>query len=307
MNWKLEAEKLYKQGRSLTYIGKELGVGRYKVTKHLRSIGITHDAKRKEKFKLAEEYYCNGMGLYNVAKKVGINDVAFSKYLKDKGYNVVQNNQQHTHNEDIFSIIDTEEKAYWLGFLYADGSIIDKGKRHAVEFALKEEDEYHVIAFKEFMGTTAPIKKRIVKLNDQSYISYRIVIHNIKIVNDLINKGCTPNKSLTLTFPDETIVPSHLLHHFMRGYFEGDGTLIIRKDGQMVLEVLGTKDFLLVVREKFNLPNTKFYHHGKAYGTRHSGNRRCKQFLEQIYKDASIYLKRKYEKYYTHLKTISAV
>ena len=60
----------------------------------------------------------------------------------------------------------------------------------------------------------------------------------------LNNKGCVPNKSLTLTFPSKDIVPSNLLRHFIRGYVDGDGCICVTKPEKIELNVLGTKEFL---------------------------------------------------------------
>ena len=43
--------------------------------------------------------------------------------------------------------------------------------------------------------------------------------------NDLIKQGCVPNKSLILTFPNKYQVPKNLINHFIRGYFDGDGSI----------------------------------------------------------------------------------
>ena len=114
-----------------------------------------------------------------------------------------------------FEKIDTEEKAYWLGFLYADGCV--GSKEDKIELGLAEKDLKHIEKFRDFMGINNKISYR------KDTKSYRISFRSQKCKLDLINKGCVPKKSLILTFPNEEQVPSNLLRHFIRGYFDGDG------------------------------------------------------------------------------------
>lgn len=132
---------------------------------------------------------------------------------------------KYTYNKDYFTTIDTPEKAYWLGFLYADGCITRfyKGEQlrsMSLELTLKSEDKKHLEKFRDALGANVPIQDRIIA---KKYAANRIVINNTKMCNDLIKLGCIPKKSLTLTFPTEQQVPSTYISHFIRGYFDGDG------------------------------------------------------------------------------------
>ncbi len=67
-----------------------------------------------------------------------------------------QNSRKYSVNDDYFSIIDTEEKAYWLGFIFADGYISNKnGKR--VGITLKSSDRDHIIKFAKAISATYPV------------------------------------------------------------------------------------------------------------------------------------------------------
>ena len=92
----------------------------------------------------------------------------------------------------IFETIDTEEKAYWLGFLYADGSVGSTDNR--IELGLAEKDLRHIEKFRDFIGIKNKISYRA------STKSYRYAFKSISCKADLIKQGCIPKKSLILKF-----------------------------------------------------------------------------------------------------------
>jgi mobile intron protein len=202
---------------------------------------------------------------------------------------------------DHFENIDTEEKAYWLGFLYADGYI--SYKENKIELALAEKDYEHVAKFKKFIGLDNRIcYKAAVK-------AYRFSFRSDKMKNDLIKQGCTPRKSLTLVFPSEEQVPRYLIKHFMRGYFDGDGWFTNTRASEQV-GVIGTLSFLedwkSILLEKINLQTkSKFFNVHRENGAKRfmfSQKEDVTNFLNWIYKDSKIYLDRKYEHYLDFLQ-----
>lgn len=243
---------------------------------------------REEKLIQAEKLFKQGgISLRDIGKMVKIRSTTISDYLKDKGYEIVQNNQKYTYNTDVFKEIDTEEKAYWLGFLSADGCLLANDS--IVELTLAEKDKDHVERFASFISRDLKVSYR------KSTKSYRVSVCNKEIKEDLIALGVTPQKSLTLEFC--SLIPSHLMHHYIRGYMDGDGSIYIRTDGQVQVELIGTIQFLDTVIEKLELKHNKKRMHGNAYAIRYSGNKGALNMLHHLYKDATIYLPRKYEKY----------
>ena len=134
-----------------------------------------------------------------------------------------------------FEIIDTEEKAYWLGFLYADGCV--GSKEDKVELGLAEKDLKHIEKFRDFMNITNKISYR------EKTKSYRMSFRSAKCKQDLIDKGCIPKKSLILDFPNENQVPKHLIRHFIRGYFDGDGWFT-NTESCFQIGIIGTENFI---------------------------------------------------------------
>ncbi len=130
--------------------------------------------------------------------------------------------RKHRVNENFFTQINSESKAYWLGFLYADG--YQSGKEITIN--LKHTDLKHLEKFKKSIEATYPVViKRNVKSNGHISHTASIRIYSPKLCDNLDKKGCTKKKSLTLIYPE--FIPQRYERHFIRGYFDGDGSFSI--------------------------------------------------------------------------------
>lgn len=116
-------------------------------------------------------------------------------------------------NLDYFKKIDTPNKAYFFGFLLADGCV------HGTSFQmfLHKEDSYILQQFLADMGSTH------ILYTDKNSIGFRIA--NKHMVADLKKLGMYTRKTFNLPFPDTGIISDNLMHHFLRGYFDGDGSI----------------------------------------------------------------------------------
>jgi hypothetical protein len=292
-----KAEQLFKEGKALKKIRSETGLDPKCVSRYLKFKGysftrnqhwIKNDTSELQK---AGDLYEEGYGIKKISQILHISDYRIAQYLESQGYQWNLNNQTHEYYDDVFEVIDTEEKAYWLGFLSADGSHSNK----ILELSLKEGDRNHIKSFGDFISPTAEIQYR------SKVKACRIQICSKKICDDLTALGVTPNKSLTLEFCDQ--VPKHLIHHYIRGYVDGDGSIGLSyrnkndKRKHASFGVLGTESFLDQIISHLNLHHNKKQRHGKAYSIGYSGNKLVPKILNKLYADATIYLPRKYKKY----------
>lgn len=260
-----------------------------------------------------EEYIenINNPSITKIATKYNIDRQCLSKRIKMLGYEVINHQNKVKFDEHIFDIIDTEEKAYWLGFIFADGYIdsspLDKSKKtkYLFEISLKRDDSSHLDKFNFFMKhINNNVKIGTVMCGNTVCERCRWSVVNKHLWTVLNNYGCTPRKSLTLKFPNEKIFKYPILiKHFIRGYIDGDGCLSWsnHQHTSAILSVLGTEDFLTDVKKY--LP-VKFdyilgYNSKKSDITRvlsiHGKN--AFDIVKYLYKDSTIYLSRKYEKY----------
>ena len=165
---------------------------------------------------------------------------------------LVEGKSGRRFNYKFFDKIDTEEKAYWLGFIFADGCIT-----HG-EFSLnlQAKDVGHLHKFNRSVECTENNVHYTKKVTDgKTYDGYYWRIKNNHFCETLAEYGCVRRKSNVLYFPDEGCFENtDLIRHFLRGYFDGDGCICFTVTSKMI-NVLGTKNFL----EMFNkhLP-TKF-------------------------------------------------
>ena len=218
----------------------------------------------KEKYLKGMEMYLNGSSIEQIAKELHLERRCFSHFLKDNGVQVKDPTTKRHMNEDYFERIDTEEKAYWLGFLYADGYIGEKYrngklKQMFLEVALKSSDEEHLVKLMEALGyDNYKITHRTINNSD----TCRVGIYCTKMCRDLIDKGCIPNKSLVLQFPSYEIVPKNLMKDFIRGYIDGDGYLGVKHN--KLYNTLrfgiccGSQDFLVSLIKELDLKDTDY-------------------------------------------------
>ncbi len=131
---------------------------------------------------------------------------------------VGESNIKYRLDHNYFDIIDTERKAYFLGLMFADGNI--SMNRSSFTVRLISKDKYILEQFLLDLNSTAPVYTAYHKKYKKKCFS--ISLTSERMFKSLNSIGCTPRKSLTLEFPD---LDSSLVPHFIRGYFDGDGTV----------------------------------------------------------------------------------
>lgn len=244
--------------------------------------------------------YKSGTSLREIATITGYSRSFLSKTLKNNKVNIrdnTLNSRKYNHIEDYFENIDNEEKAYWLGFMYADGYITN----NSFGFSINSIDRNHAVKFNESLQANNPIHEYKGTGYSKDSLICRTLLTSAKTVNDLIDKGCIRNKTLKLEFPTEEQVPKHLIHHFIRGYMDGDGSINYHNRGKYQawqISFIGQKNFLNKIKDFFNKPNLKLSTKDNiTYQVNFAGNKQVKQILNILYHDATIYLDRKYDKY----------
>lgn len=233
---------------------------------------------------IAEKFYCNICNITRRLKKAGI--TVNRDYSKGR-YNRVN---RYKFDEDYFNEINTSEKAYFLGLMFSDGSVFDSG------IYIKMKDEDILLKFKKALQAEQPVKK----VYYGGYEAYIIQIYSKRLSNSLSLLGCTKNKTRTIRFPD---IPKELHSHFIRGFFDGDGSLILNKElGKTQFNITSaSKQFLEdlkpIISEvsgtKGGISKETNY---EVWHLRFCG-RKVQDIMDWLYKDATVYLQRKYRKY----------
>jgi len=243
--------------------------------------------------------YNEHKNVHKVAEIFNVSYTPIKRILTSNGYNLT--NRRYTVNDEYFENIDTEEKAYWLGFLFADGYIRDRNHGKSLEMKLGIKDKNHLELFRKCIKSTHNITESFnkVKYKDGYSISHLcwLAIYSDKLVESIKKQGVHSRKTFTIQPPLN--VPKKLLRHFIRGYFDGDGCICFnRKTKRGVVGIVSAspnfKKFLIeFILKECNVP------------TIYEGNIEIQiqtkfgivNFLSYIYKNSKIYLKRKKDIY----------
>lgn len=172
--------------------------------------------------------------------------------------------------EKFFEIIDTIEKAYWLGFMYADGYVIEESDQYRTYYRIglkvNIKDEEQIDRFINAIGLNNEHKhryKELQEINGKLYMVeyYRIHFANQVMAQDLIKNGVIPNKSKQIRLPN--LCSCDLLLAFLLGYYDGDGETGTSRIWS------GSYDFLEDIKQIIDIPNEIQYKKsklGEAWG-----------------------------------------
>lgn len=256
------------------------------------------------------ELYQTGSMQHEIATIFGCKQTTVSAILRKHGVAGKKENFNNTKYTDInasfFREINSEESAYFLGFLYADGCVQIKNNAYTTTLKLKSNDLCILEKLRDIMSPSSPI----LTADGGKYSIFRT---NQKVVcEQLINLGCIPNKSLILEFP--TKVPNDLIRHFLRGYSDGDGCIYannLRKSAKRkpytnyIWKFVSTKQFCQataqLLKETLGINCSQSLSRPKTNSITTTlvvgGNSQSMKVLNWLYQDATIYLPRKYAKY----------
>jgi len=168
------------------------------------------------------EEYLNGSPIKDICLKFNENTRRINSILDKATPKIEKAPRVYSINDRYFSQIDSERKAYWLGLLYADGC--QRTRSNQVILSLSGDDKYLLEELKKDINFGGPIYTA-KKYPKHTLVPYRLEMCNKILTKDLNRLGLVPKKSLILQFPTSQQVPDHLIRHFIRGYFDGDGSI----------------------------------------------------------------------------------
>jgi hypothetical protein len=257
----------------------------------MRKLRYLTEDEEKEVFNERE----NGLSRKDSLNKWGISSRHYKDIvLKFGGEMNKFGGGKYGFNEDYFEKIDTEDKAYFLGFIVADGCISDKTNK--ITIIQKETDILY--EFKRYINSEGNI------FTSKSRNISSFGISSIKTKKDLENLGIHSNKTMVVKYPN---ISENLQNHFMRGVFDGDGCISLRTDkrdnsqrGQVNI-CSGSYDFIKEYYDRLveycglsgknKIRNPK----GSYYVVDWGGLSDIEKIYEFLYKDSNVYLKRKRE------------
>ena len=237
------------EGLSYQAIADRLSTTVYKIVSYCKRhnlyervrVEVTPDLE-KEVLKL----YREGMSSRQIAKRVNASKVYVLGLIPKEEKRTKTSYNIYSCNYQFFENIDSEAKAYFLGLFYADG--YNGQSKGTVKLGFAEKDKELLYKFLEVIESNHPIKTQERGGNVQTY--YKVDITSKVLSNDLAKHGCVQAKSLILeTIPN---IPEELYRHFIRGHFDGDGSVFYSKSGlkeRLLVNWTGNKPFLESVRD----------------------------------------------------------
>ncbi|PVC74982.1 hypothetical protein C2I27_03590 [Priestia megaterium] len=249
--------------------------------------------------------YASGTPIQTVMKKYNVSYASVYNAIKrfDIPYEG-RSNRRVFFDESYFTNIDTEDKAYWLGYIYADGNVNttdnDMSKPNRLTLNASGEDGEHLRKFMKDIQYTGELRFQIQPKSYSETPSYRVQCNSIKLVSDLMHHGCMPNKTSSSHLPPLT---PEMLRHFIRGYFDGDGCISptnrvgefsITSEPNILLEIQQ------VLMKELGLSQTKlktYKHTTVACSLRYGGRANLSKLYDYMYSNATIYMQRKFDKF----------
>lgn len=225
---------------------------------------------------------------------------------------------KYYYNSDFFEVIDSEEKAYWLGFIYADGYVNVQDNRHfELGIELQYSDNNHLKKFNKSLNGNVKIKDRYrngsFEYNKNKIFHFcNIRFYNQKIVNDLSKYGIVNSKTYVKQHISD-LIPKHLLQHFIRGFFDGDGAVYLDIRKCVAFNITNANNLILEDIRQFlyNNYDIKSYisceedKQGSTvpiYQLNFKGMYNAYKFGQFLYNDVTIYLDRKYLLYQRYIR-----
>lgn len=229
-------------------------------------------------------------------------------------------NREIRHN--FFEKVETEIQAYLLGFIMADGGINEE--RNTLSIHLSESDSEIINLFK-YISPNAYIKNNkgsSFKSRGRVYTSKDSIRLNISskiLINDLEKFGIVQAKTWKeLHVPN---IPEHLIKHFIRGYFDGDGsfTMSVREPNKnnreknprvsCRWEICGKRDEILKdIKSYLDFTcgislNLNYIQRDDMYRLSSGKKESIHKLFNYLYSDSLFYLNRKYSKLYYYVNT----
>lgn len=242
-------------------------------------------------------YMNQQLSMNAIAHEIGCCPATVRRKLIENNIEIRDNNcyKKKQIDETFFECIDTEEKAYILGFIYADGYVT--GTKFGIKQCKKDCEILEKI--KRALKSNHKIGFYINKngyVSGNEYCSF--IVDRRKMVNDLISLGVCENKSKILEFPNYGQVPQELMKHFIRGYFDGDGSVYLSNE-HIYSNFTGAKHMLLGIKKELNNLNLntkasiRKYPEKDIYDFKLGGINIMRKFYHILYDEATIFMNRK--------------
>lgn len=299
-----DLKKLIEQGFSISKAANILNI-EYKQAKYIISkfnYSLYIEDFDNSKIPIIKELYKQGVSAKQLGYKYKIDKRRVFKWAKEEGLLRSCNDSKRitSFEQHKFDIIDTKEKAYWLGFFYADA--YNSEKTNTFVISLSDNDYDHLAKLANFVQLSiSKIKRTVVKGNKICTLK----LYSKHLCNIMKSHGCPSSKSFILTYPN--FIDNKLHNHFIRGLFDGDGSVSTNyKNKAWKANLVSTKQcndsIADIIYKETGIKIKSSYiskTNNNTYLLEQGGNKKVKEVLDWIYFDSNVKcrLNRKFEKY----------
>ncbi len=285
-------------------IAKKFGLKRGTVNCWLNRRGVFIRGKQTPENiqKIIDMYTIDNTSIYVIAKELHFSTGTIANILKENNIKIKSFCEAHkiyTIDEEYFDEINTQNKAYILGFLYADGC---RAKNcNGIRMNLQERDKHILDEINNEIKSNRPLRFIDYSHDPSRQNQYLLSIDNKHMAESLYKWGIVPCKEFILEFP--TWMEHDLIRHFIRGYLDGDG-YISKNPKEKRMSFTGTKMLMegisQYLSDELDVHSTLFSPHRKNTITRSlsiAGGNQVKKVLDHLYENAEMCLHRKYKIY----------
>lgn len=290
----------YKSGLNLYELSDIYGIAPSAIQSLLRRNGVTTRDNRilndEQESQLIQEYLA-GKSVWALGEQFGITDAhKILKRHKIKTRPAGHNSRQYRLNENAFDDLGNEEAAYFLGLIYAEGSI----SKETLFMALSAKDAQLLERLKSFLDYEAPIRFFKTKTPQGNLTdTCRLCIHSQKLSRRFLILGIVKKRGWFYQLLLNNL-PKEMYRHFIRGLVDGDGSLDTSRKNNARLRIYEQGDILTWIAKTFEvelgIPFREPKQRTGIMALEYSGGAQARKAITWLYKDAQIFLERKINK-----------
>ena len=289
------AIRYYLVGYSAQKIADTMGINEATIRKWLKEKNITirnggsyNKIYSEEFINKIKNLYESGLNTIEITEMLGLKRGIVSYLLRENGYNLNHRGPKSKIGfEDYFDNIDSPYKAYFLGWLMADGNVSIYNGQYSIKIHISYKDRELIDKFLKHIKSTNK-----VKIKNGEHPSYYVSLTSKHMCESLIKYGIKPNKTGFECFPKN--IPNEYKRDFIRGVFDGDGITDVSKcrsgfvgSSSLVNDILAELNNSKLTVFSTKSENIYYFLGGKKFS---------RELSKYMYENATLYLKRKYDR-----------
>ena len=247
---------------------------------------------------IIELYVEKHTSMAKIGLQYGVSKTVIKRVLTEQQIEIRKDNHTYQADYNKFTKIDSVEKAYWLGFIAADGCVFIRDENASIILNIQEKDIGHLEKLKKFMNGNMPIKTHVQNEGFSNNTPMCTLTFNSKtMAQDFVRHGVPNKKSLVLQPP---LIDEQYYLPYILGYFDGDGSIFELTSGEWGINFEGTKEILEWINNLLKVTThlEQRNNNGKNnFYIRCGGYEKPYQIMKKLYDSCSCHLDRKYQKF----------